>query len=293
VRIQFIDPGAWPMEGAQRLANRNERPRGGKARASAVPLAAPSVEHRELQASDRREPVEARGQPAGAGELEGIPGLRAAVQAGQGLHAQERAQGREQTDAARPGLLDAGIGTLQGTQGLAAAQRQHTEGEMTVGTQKAAARRDAHLSQEAREVGTLRFASQRCCCVEAMAEEEHRHGLGQARCAGHTGGGREFGMGALRLAEHQGHQACRTTHDELGQRRRVAVGAQEHRIAQAHVSPDNPARQGIGDAEQGQAGKLQGDSVSVYGKVQGLLCSLGRLDDVGLGEQRQQAQAQP
>ena len=126
-----------------------------------------------------------------------------------------------------------------------------------------------------------------------MAEEEHRQGLGQARRAGQSGGCGEFGMGALRLAEHQGHQACRTAHDEQGQRRRVAVGAQEHRIAQAHVSPNHPARQGISDAKQGQAGKLQGDSVSIDGKVQGLLCRLGRLNKIGLGEQCQQAQTQP
>ena len=164
---------------------------------------------------------------------------------------------------------------------------------MTVGTQEAAARRNAHFPQEARTVGTLRLAPQRRCRVEAMAEEEHRHGLGQARRAGQTGGGDEFGIGALRLAEHQGHQACRTTHDDLGQQRRVAAGAQEHRIAQAHVSPNHPARQGIGDAEQGQAGKLQGDFVAFDGKVQGFLCSLDRLNDIGLGEQRQHAQAQP
>ena len=37
--------------------------------------------------------------------------------------------------------------------------------------------------------------------------------------------------GALRLAEHQGHQACRTTHDDLGQQRRVMCWQMTWRIA--------------------------------------------------------------
>jgi hypothetical protein len=210
------------MEGRSVSPSRNERPRRSKARAGAVQLA-PGVEHRELLTGDGREPVEACGQPAGAGELEHLPGLRAAAQVGQGLHAQERAQGREQADAASLGLLDAGIGALQGTQGLAAAERQHAEGEMTIGAQEAPAR-GMHASPRRLASRALRLTPQRRRRVEPMAEEKHRHGIGQARRIGQAGGGGKLGVGALRLAEHQGHQAGRATHDEPGQQRGVAGG---------------------------------------------------------------------